>query len=265
MENQTEKGLEASSFSPPASCATPDPPASPNQEACLHLTGIILAGGRSSRMGEDKALLTIGGVPMLRIVCDVAIALCEKVYVVTPWTERYEHILPHECEFIREVPLAGESRENPRNKGDLRIITNYQLPSTGAPKSAPTNYQLPITNSPLVGFAQGLSHVKTEWVLLLACDLPRLRVEVLRHWATLLDSVDSKAIALLTHQDKGWNPLCGFYRCSCQSGLTHYINSGGRSFQGWLAQHSVQVLPLPDAQMLFNCNTPADYEEIQRN
>lgn len=248
MENQTEKG-KASSFPPPVSSATPDPPASPNLEA-LHLSGIILAGGRSSRMGEDKALLTIGGIPLLRIVCDVAIALCEKVYVVTPQTERYEHLLPHECEFIREVPLSDwlEASQGQKSRGAMV-----------------QGEQLPITNSPLVGFAQGLSHITTEWVLLLACDLPRLQVEILREWATYLDSADSRAIALLTHQDKGWNPLCGFYRRSCLGTLRQYIKSGGRSFQGWLAQHTVQVLPLPDAQMLFNCNTPADYEEIRRN
>lgn len=33
-------------------------------------TGIVLCGGRSSRMGRDKALIEIGGVPMARRVAD---------------------------------------------------------------------------------------------------------------------------------------------------------------------------------------------------
>ncbi len=218
------------------------------------LTAIVLAGGASSRMGEDKALLTIEGVPLLRIVCDVAIALCEPLYVVTPWIERYQHLLSPQCQFIQEVPLSEGLEEDKGTRGQGDKGSNYQLPVT--------SYQLPVTNSPLVGFAQGLAWVKTEWVLLLACDLPRLRVEVLRDWATTLDSIDSSAIALLTHHAKGWDPLCGFYRRSCLNALTQYINSGGRSFQHWLAQHSVQVLSLPDAQMLFNCNTPADYAQL---
>ncbi len=239
---------EARGFPPPASPATTANPAIPNRESSIPLTAIVLAGGLSSRMGQDKALLTIGGVPLLRIVCSVALALCEPVYVVTPWIERYQHLLSPQCQFIREVPLS-EGLEEGRGAGSNR--------------SWGENYQLPITNSPLVGFAQGLAWVKTEWVLLLACDLPRLRVEVLRDWATTLDSVDPGAIALLTHHAKGWDPLCGFYRRSCLATLTQYINSGGRSFQHWLAQHWIQVLPEPDAQMLFNCNTPADYEEIR--
>lgn len=204
----------------------------------IPLTAIVLAGGRSSRMGQDKALLTIQGIPLLQLVCDIAIALCNPVYVVTPWPERYQHLLSARCQFIREVPLVGESA------GEV---------------PASSKVTLPLPHGPLVGFAQGMAQVKTDWVLLLACDLPRLRVEVLQEWAAGLDRVGEEAIALLTHHAKGWDPLCGFYRRSCLPALTEYIDQGGRSFQQWLAQHPVQVLPLPDAQMLFNCNTPADY------
>ena len=206
--------------SPPSSLSPKSPP-SPKS-----LTGIVLAGGLSSRMGKDKALLTIGGVPLLRVVSDVAIALCESVYIITPWPERYQQILSPICQFIKEIPLLAP------------------------------------TNGPLIGFAQGLAHVQTDWVLLLACDLPKLQIEVLQTEVAKLDNVEAEAIALLAQNSKGWEPLCGFYRRSCLSALTQYINSGGRSFQHWLAQHPVQVLPLSDGQMLFNCNTPADYAAL---
>lgn len=206
----------------------------------LPLTGIVLAGGLSSRMGEDKALLTIQGVPLLRVVGDAAIALCESVYVVTPWPERYQHLLPPKCQFIQEISPQAE-----------KSLTPQFSPLTP-------------TNGPLIGFAQGLAQVQTDWVLLLACDLPRLQIEVLQVWSAQLDTVAADAIALLAHGAKGWEPLCGFYRRSCLPALTQYIDRGGRSFQQWLAQHPIQVLPLPDEYMLFNCNTPADYAELNR-
>ena len=199
---------------------------------------IVLAGGQSSRMGQDKALLIVEGVPLLRQVCDIAIALCDSVYVVTPWPERYQNLLPANCLFIQEVALAVE------NTSDV-ISSSSKVTS-------------PLPHGPLVGFAQGLSQVTTDWVLLLACDLPRLRVEVLQNWADGLAEVEEDAIAVLTRQSKGWEPLCGFYRRSCLSALMEFINQGGRSFQHWLNQHPVQLLPLTDAEMLFNCNTPAD-------
>lgn len=198
-----------------------------------HLTAIVLAGGKSSRMGRDKALIPIQGVPLLQLVCQIAASCADKVYVVTPWQERYQHLLSPTVQFIREVPLAGE---------------------TGG-ESLP--------HGPLIGFAQALAYVQTDWVLLLACDLPKLQVEVLQEWAATLDGVEDEAIATLVHHTKGWEPLCGFYRCRCLASLMEYINEGGRSFQEWLKQHRVEALPLPDSEMLFNCNTQDDLFRFQ--
>jgi molybdopterin-guanine dinucleotide biosynthesis protein A len=187
------------------------------------LTTIILAGGKSSRMGRDKALIPIQGVPLLQRVGEIAEAVTDKVYVVTPWPERYQHLILPRCQFIKELP------------------------------SSPS-----YPHGPVVGFAQGLAQVQTEWVLLLACDLPRLQIEVLREWIAGLDQVEDQAIAALAHNAKGWEPLCGFYRCRCLPQLLEFINQGGRSFQQWLKQHPVKVLSLSEPKMLFNCNTPED-------
>jgi molybdopterin-guanine dinucleotide biosynthesis protein A len=179
-------------------------------------------------MGRDKAMLRLQGIPLLRQVCDVALGCASQVYVVTPWSERYQHILPKGCRVIREVPLPGEAS----------------------------------SHGPLVGFAQGLAQVETDWVLLLACDLPQLQVQILQDWTTELEKTAPDAIALLPRQSQRWEPLCGFYRCQCLPLLTQFINEGGRSFQRWLAQHPVQELPVSDTQVLFNCNTPADLERL---
>ena len=197
--------------------------------ATLSLSAIVLAGGQSSRMGRDKALIALQGVPLLRQVCEVALNCVGQVYVVTPWPERYQDILPNACRVIREIPLPGETQ----------------------------------SHGPLVGFAQGLTQVKTDWVLLLACDLPQLQVEVLQSWAMKLENVPQEAIALLSRQPKGWEPLCGFYRRQCLPRLTQFINDGGRSFQGWLSQSLVQELQVRDAQIFFNCNTPTDLEQVR--
>ncbi|MBD1936943.1 molybdenum cofactor guanylyltransferase [Microcoleus sp. FACHB-68] len=193
------------------------------------LSAIVLAGGQSSRMGRDKALIAPQGVPLLKQIYEIAVKCASPVYVVTPWPERYQDILPNSCRFIREEPLPDETEPH----------------------------------GPLVGLAQGLAQVQTQWVLVLACDLPRLRVEVLQSWIGLLGDVEDDAIALLPRDAKGWQPLCGFYRHSCLPALQEFINQGGRSFQRWLSQHPVQEVPVSDRQMLFNCNTPTDLEQVK--
>ncbi|MBH8555134.1 molybdenum cofactor guanylyltransferase [Nostocaceae cyanobacterium CENA357] len=183
-------------------------------------------------MGQDKALLPVQGIPLLQRICRIAAGCADNVYIVTPWPERYQHlILPH-CQFIQEMPLSGETGNEPLNHG------------------------------PLVGFAQGLAQVQTEWVLLLACDLPKLQIDVLQAWIKGLDKVEDEAIAALAYSNKGWEPLCGFYRSRCLPQLLEFINQGGRSFQQWLKHHPVKVLPLPKPEILFNCNTPEDWALI---
>ena len=193
------------------------------------VTAIVLAGGQSSRMGRDKALIPVNNVPLIRQVCEVAQECASVVYVVTPWIERYQDILASNCQLIREV---------------------YDLEAGK-------------THGPLIGFRQALELVQTDWVLLLACDLPNLKVEVLQSWLQQLPEVPEDAIALLPRHPKGWEPLCGFYRRCCLPLLTEYINRGGRSFQHWLAEHSVQELPVTQPEILFNCNTPADLEALE--
>lgn len=203
------------------------------------LTALVLAGGRSSRMGRDKALISIQGAPLLQQVCEVALQCTTRVYVVTPWVERYQPILPVACQWIQE----------------------FSLPESGQ------------SQGPLVGFTQALGQIETEWVLLLACDLPQLQADVLHCWIGQLQHMreqsrvaglpnSSLPIALLPRQSKGWEPLCGFYQRACLPDLVEFVAQGGRSFQPWLAQHGVQELAVPNSQMLFNCNTPEDLQTL---
>jgi molybdenum cofactor guanylyltransferase len=188
-------------------------------------SAIVLAGGLSSRMGRDKALLAIEGMPLLARVCEMAKQCADPILVVTPWVERYGAIV----DGVRWVEEVQQTQEQ---------------------------------NGSLIGFMQGLAVVETEWVLLLACDLPNLRAEVLQDWSELLSQTE--AAALLPKNPAGWwEPLCGFYRRSSLESLRQYVKAEGRSFQGWLAQVSVYELPVADMQMLLNCNTPEDLLAIE--
>ena len=190
------------------------------------IAAIILAGGKSSRMGQDKALIKLGTRPLLEQICTLAQECATQVYVVTPRMEKYRDILPHNCQLIPEAT---------RHEGPLR------------------------------GFALGLQYVKQEWVLLLACDLPLLTASVVQQWCQYLPTVSKNAIALLPSSSKGWEPLCGFYRRSCLSLITTYLEEDGKSFQSWLSNQTVQELPVSDRKVLFNCNTPEDLKFASRS
>lgn len=185
------------------------------------VSALILAGGRSSRMGTDKALLPWNGVPLLERVCRAAVQSCSSVAVLTPWPQRYQSVISAPVQFIEE---AG--------------------PQQG----------------PLIALKQGLAEVSTPWILLLACDLPCLDPQILQDWGRKLQSLPDVQLAQVPYHQGRWEPLCGFYHQRCFHQLQSFIAQGGRSFQDWLEQMPVQKLDVNDraAAMLRNCNTPED-------
>ena len=199
----------------------------------------MLAGGQSSRMGQDKALLPIGNnQTLLSHVCNVAQESAKCVYVITPWTQRYQNIIPSSCRLISENLLDPKAK----------------------------------SNFPLMGFFQGLKSVTTRWILLLACDLPNINSQTITGWYPYLAEASEDVVAILPSHPKGWEPLCGFYHRSCEASLQKYLDNGGKSFQQWLDRSLVLELPkcnLAGSEakrgdaILFNCNTPEDWHQIK--
>jgi molybdopterin-guanine dinucleotide biosynthesis protein A len=189
---------------------------------------IVLAGGLSQRMGQDKALLMVESKPLIARTCQVAAEVCDSVAVVTPWVERYQPVLPGQVQLIQE-PLFKADR------------------SAG----------------PLSGFMHGLQQQSADWILLLACDLPNLEGQILRHWAENLDRLPKAILAYVPRSSKGWEPLCGFYRQECINSLKEFLASEKRSFQHWLDTIPVQPIETYTDRILFNCNTPEDWSFFQ--
>ena len=55
----------------------------------LPVTGVILAGGASRRIGQDKALLELGGRPLIAIVAERLASVCQEVVIASGPTPRY--------------------------------------------------------------------------------------------------------------------------------------------------------------------------------
>ncbi|MGB5974321.1 MAG: molybdenum cofactor guanylyltransferase [Nodosilinea sp.] len=201
------------------------------------LAAVVLAGGRSSRMGHDKALISLGTETLIQRTCRVALACADAVYIVTPWCDRYRSLVAASVQCVEEQLGVSQTSEGP-----------------------------------LVGIVQALDWLhqqpgdNPEWVLVLACDLPNLSAAVLTAWRTDLATLPSSCLAYIPQRQRRWEPLCGFYRATALEPLQqHAAGSQGRSLQGWLDQHPARPIPLANdtEAMLTNVNTPADLEAWQ--
>ena len=185
------------------------------------IAALILAGGTSSRMGTDKALVPYQGKPMLQRVYQVAAECTEQVYVLTPWIERYQNILPSDCNYLIETQ----------------------------PGKGPVN-----------GLSEGFEQISADWILLLACDLPLLDVEIIQSWINKLPQIPTSTLALVPQRFDIWEPMCGFYRKEIKTELDNFLKKGKRSFQELLSGIEVEVLKVDEKAdlMLLNCNSPGD-------
>ena len=55
------------------------------------LTGVVLSGGKSLRMGQNKAFLKIGGVPIIRRILDIFRPLFQEIIIVTNEPDLYSN------------------------------------------------------------------------------------------------------------------------------------------------------------------------------
>ena len=115
------------------------------------VTAIILAGGKSSRMGTDKALLPFGGQTLLEYIAHEAASIFEETLVIVDNKEKTANL---------NLVGAKVSEDMIKNKG------------------------------PLCGIYTGLSQSKTQANCVLTCDMPFVDRELLREFKSCWDEND---------------------------------------------------------------------------
>lgn len=91
-------------------------------------SGFVLTGGRSSRMGRDKALLPVGGQTLCEQVGDVVSSVAEQVLLVGH-PERYSH-LKYEClpDLRPELgPLSGLETALCLEIAEFHVVTSCDV------------------------------------------------------------------------------------------------------------------------------------------
>ena len=195
------------------------------------VTGFILAGGASSRMGRDKALLEFGGVPLILHTARLLEPLVDKVVVVGN-PGRYAAL-------------------------GLRAIADDTQSRGGLEKTG---------RGPLAGIAAALAATHSRWNLILACDLPYLSPEWI-DWL-VLRALESPAEAVVPRTKRGIEPLAAVYRSECVATIVAALDRGVRKVSDAIGELRVDfVYPRewrhidPSKLILRNMNAPRDYEE----
>ncbi|MBA4312363.1 MAG: molybdenum cofactor guanylyltransferase [Chlorobiaceae bacterium] len=93
------------------------------------ITGVILAGGKSHRMGQDKALLEYRGKPFIQHIAEILKGIFDKVIIISDDGEKYNFInLPIYSDIYKNCgPLAGIHAALKQNQYDI-FVTSCDTP-----------------------------------------------------------------------------------------------------------------------------------------
>ena len=168
-------------------------------------------------MGQDKALLERGGQSQLAFMMALLEPQVERVFVST-----------------RE-----EQKDEPERHQFAQIVDQYD------------------DMGPLAGILSAMdTYPDVDW-LVVACDLPNIRVETIRN---LLEkrSAEHPFTAYVSSHDGLPEPLCAIYRSGSAAAIRAFADDGVHCPRKILIRSDTSLLEQLDPASLDNINTPGD-------
>ncbi len=190
------------------------------------ISGLVLAGGRGSRMGGvDKGLQPYAGVPL---------AL---------------HALR------RLEPQVAAAMINANRHADRYAAFGVAVWADEPPEFA----------GPLAGFLAGLAHCRTAWLATVPCDSPRFPLDLVARLAAAVAEQDAE-IALAATAEAGsiqLQPVFSLLRVELRTSLEQFVAAGQRKIDRWTATHRCAIVVFDDGDAFANANTAEELRRMQ--
>ncbi len=206
----------------------------PHTQNAPGITGLILAGGRGSRMGGiDKGLQNFRGLPL-------ALQTLMRLQLQS---------LP-----LQEVLINAN-----------RNLSAYE--SLGVPVWPDS---IDGFAGPLAGFLTGLERCETPLLLTVPCDTPMFPLDLLERLYTAMAEQNADiAMAAAAEADGAVRPQPVFclLKVELLESLVKFTQGGGRKIDAWTGQHRCAIVPFDrpgdSAQAFANAHTLAELQQLE--
>jgi len=196
------------------------------------LTAIILAGGRSTRMGRNKALVKIKGKEMLVWVVEGLKPLVNEIIVVA------------KDESIKSSYQQIVSK-------DVKILTDVIA-----------------LDGPLVGMYTAFLEATSEYAYVHPIDSPVINNRIIEY---LFEKADSYDASIVRWDDGSIEPMHAVYKIKTSlAGAKWILDHGDSSAKALASKLHVNYIPVGDLRKfddklvsLLNVNSPQDLDNIK--
>ena len=186
-------------------------------------TCVILAGGKSSRMGRDKTLLPFGGFATLaHYEAHKFAQIFKRVFVSAKFSK-----------FNPPLPLIKDAEDTSR----LNLSAE--------------------TFSPMLALYSVLRNFKDESVFIAPADMPFISEECVRELYKFSGEYDMVVAADESHV----HSLCGFFSADLASKAGELFAAGEHKIGLLRDRCRCKIVKFKDEKLFFNINYPSDYEE----
>jgi len=189
-------------------------------------------------MGQDKAWLELGGLPLVEHLARRILPLADELIFSTNRPDRFESLL-------QRLPIPA-------------LLVADQSPDIG----------------PLAGIESGLSRASHDLLLVLAVDMPFVQLGLLSYMAGLAADFQAVVPKLFDPRSAALTaePLHAFYRRSCLTSISARLEAGQRRVVSFLADVRTRWVLTeevarfdPGFLSFHNLNTPLDWEIAVRH
>ena len=193
------------------------------------VTGLILAGGRASRMHNlDKGLQQLNGQSL---VGHVIAKLKPQVACLAINANR------HLDDYARfGLPVWPDSKSRQNEESDFK--------------------------GPLAGVETGLIHCTTSYLLIVPCDSPFLPLDLARRLMAAIRHADVAVACTGNPASPKLQPVFCLIKASMHAQLQQYLDSGGRKMDGWYGNAGVAKVHFSDDNAFTNINTLGELQAI---
>ncbi|NML29536.1 molybdenum cofactor guanylyltransferase MobA [Paraburkholderia antibiotica] len=197
------------------------------------ITGLVLAGGRGTRMGGvDKGLQPLHGEPLAA------------------------HVLR------RLAPQTGALLISANRHADIYAALGATYRATVIPDT------LPDFAGPLAGLLAGMRAAGTAYLLTAPCDSPWLPADLAARLTQALDA-NHADIATVTTLDARGNaslyPVFALLRTALADDLAAFLAAGERKVRAWYARHKTVEVVFTDERAFYNANSLQELADLERD
>lgn len=211
-------------------------------------TCVILAGGKSSRMGRDKTLLPFGGFATLTHYGAHKFGrIFERVFVSSKF-EKFDPPLP----LIKDADTEEISQSNLSEASDKNTPTN----SAQISAQDTANLSEPAF-SPMLALYSILKNFPNESVFIVPADMPFVSEECVRELYKFSGEYDMVIAADESHT----HSLCGFFSGDLADAAGELFAAGEHKIGLLRDRCRCKIVKFAREDEFFNINYQADYEQ----